>query len=206
MVKLILGLLSFNDSSYEAIFSAKKFNIISYLIFILACLSGSIYPFLSDNSLDFSTPELIIRFIGLCVQNLFIFAGTYFLGFIFFATNKRIDLRHSGTGNDGSKLTFANHSRLLSIIKFPTIIGMISLIPFIQNINSFSFIILVAVTLYLYAMTVKSIFISFGYNSRDQKRRQVNYIKSFLVVMFTQIPGAMIFELFIVNLALTYIK
>ena len=206
MKKLILGLLTFDESSYELIFSNKKFNKISLLIFTLACFSGSIYPFLSDNNLSFNLIEFIIRFIGLIVQNLFIFAGTFFLGFIIFATNKRISERNHKPDNSYAKLTFMSHARLLSIVQFPTIIGMISIIPIFKSINFVSFIILVIVTIYLYALTVKSIFVSYGYNDIEQKRRQVNFIKSLLVVIFTQIPGAMIFNLFIVNLAISYIK
>ena len=206
MRSIIIGLLSFNDISYELIFSDRKFNIIAYPILLLACISGSLHPFLSDDNLNFNILEFIIRFFGLLIQNLFIFAGTFFLGFIFFATNRRIDIGKFKNGENSAKLTFSNHARLLSIIQFPTIIGMVSIIPIIKNLTSLSFIILVVVTLFLYAVTVKSIFISFGYNHKNEKRRQVNFIKSFLIVIFTQIPGAMIFNLFIVNLALTYIS
>ena len=204
MLNVIKGFLTLKNQSFEYIFDSD--NVLSFSIFIifLSCLSGASHPFLIDsNQIQFSISEFLTKFIGLLSQNLFIISGVYFLGVSFFANKNRIGITSSNEIIENNEYKLINIRRtfqLLSFSQIPIIIGMISTLPFISNISSLvSFIIFIS-TLWFYILITKSIYIGFGFSYDTNASKQVRYIKSFLIILFTYVPGTIIFQLFISSL------
>ena len=167
-------------------------------------MSGASHPFLIDsNQIQFSISEFLTKFIGLLSQNLFIISGVYFLGASFFANKNRIGITSSNEIIENNQYKLINIRRtfqLLSFSQIPIIIGMISTLPFISNISSLvSFIIFIS-TIWFYILITKSIYIGFGFSYDTNASKQVRYIKSFLIILFTYVPGTIIFQLFISSL------
>ena len=58
--------LSIKNEPLERLFFSEKKIYLSLGILISSCICGAIYPFLEfDSSIEFSTSEFIIKFIGL---------------------------------------------------------------------------------------------------------------------------------------------
>ena len=55
-------------------------------------------------------------------------------------------------------------------------------------------------TILLISLYTKSIYISYGFEIDINTSKQVRYIKSFLIVLFTYFPSTIIFQLFISGL------
>jgi hypothetical protein len=90
--------------------------------------------------------------------------------------------------------------QLLSLSQLPVIIGMVSVIPGINSISSLVSWIVALCTIWFYVLVTKAVYIGFGYNFDLNSSIQIKYIKSFLIVLFTYIPGTLIFQLFISSL------
>ena len=90
--------------------------------------------------------------------------------------------------------------QLLSFSQIPVIFGMISTLPFISSIAPLVSIIIFFSTIWLYILITKSIYVGFGFNYELNASIQVRYIKSFLIILFTYMPGTIIFQLFISSL------
>ena len=204
MLNVIKGFLTLNNQSFEYIFDSD--NVLSFSIFIifLSCLSGASHPFLIDsNQIQFSISEFLTKFIGLLSQNLFIISGVYFLGVSFFANKNRIGLTSDNeiiNDNEYKLINIRRMFQLLSFSQIPVIFGMISTLPFISSIAPLVSIIIFFSTIWLYILITKSIYVGFGFNYELNASIQVRYIKSFLIILFTYMPGTIIFQLFISSL------
>ena len=137
------------------------------------------------------------------MQGAFIISGFYFLGITFFASNKRVGLSSNNeiiSDENYKILTIRRIFQLISFSQLPVIFGFI--FTFI-GINTFpgsvGFFIFIN-TILLISLYTKSIYISYGFEIDINTSKQVRYIKSFLIVLFTYFPSTIIFQLFISGL------
>ena len=204
MLSLIKGFLILKNESFEIIFNSDRLLLTSTIIITLSCLSGASHPFLIEsNQIKFSTSEFLTKFIGLLSQNIFIISGIYFLGVSFFANKNRIGLTSDNeiiNDNEYKLINIRRMFQLLSFSQIPVIFGMISTLPFISSIAPLVSIIIFFSTIWLYILITKSIYVGFGFNYELNASIQVRYIKSFLIILFTYMPGTIIFQLFISSL------
>ena len=203
MLNLIKGFLTLKNESFEYIFDSDKALKISILIILFSYFAGAFQPFISDSNLPFSFSELLIKFIVLLMQSVFIISGFYFLGISFFANNRRVGITSDNKVfiNDNYKLlSIRRIFQLISFSQLPVIFGLILTII---GVNTFSgsvgFFIFIN-TLWLISLYTKSIYISYGFDQDVNTSTQVRYIKSFLIVLFTYFPSTIIFQLFISGL------
>ena len=204
MIKKIKGFLTLKDDSFEYVFDSDEILKVCIGILLLSCFSGSIHPFLIEsNNIDFNFSEFITKFIGLFSQNIFIISGLYFIGVTFLANNLRIGISNDNKIITDNKLKLLNIRRMFQLLSFsqiPVLFGMISTIPLISGYSSLVFFIMVLSTIWLYVLIAKSVYIGFGFKYDINLSKQVRYIKSILIVLFTYIPSVLIFQLFISSL------
>ena len=203
MLSEIKGFLLLKNESFIYFFDSNKILKLSIFVILLSYLAGAYQPFINDPNLNFSYTELLIKFIVLLMQGAFIISGFYFLGITFFATNKRAGLSSNNEiiNDENYKiLTIRRIFQLISFSQLPVIFGLI--FTFI-GINTFpgsvGFFIFIN-TILLISLYTKSIYISYGFEIDINTSKQVRYIKSFLIVLFTYFPSTIIFQLFISGL------
>ena len=203
MLSEIKGFLLLKNESFIYFFDSNKILKLSIFVILLSYLAGAYQPFINDPNLNFSYTELLIKFIVLLLQGAFIISGFYFLGITFFASNKRVGLSSNNEiiNDDNYKiLTIRRIFQLISFSQLPVIFGLI--FTFI-GINTFpgsvGFFIFIN-TILLISLYTKSIYISYGFEIDINTSKQVRYIKSFLIVLFTYFPSTIIFQLFISGL------
>ena len=203
MLSEIKGFLLLKNESFIYFFDSNKILKLSIFIILLSYLAGAYQPFINDPNLNFSYSELLIKFIVLLMQGAFIISGFYFLGITFFASNKRVGLSSNNEiiNDENYKiLTIRRIFQLISFSQLPVIFGLI--FTFI-GINTFpgsvGFFIFIN-TILLISLYTKSIYISYGFEIDINTSKQVRYIKSFLIVLFTYFPSTIIFQLFISGL------
>ena len=203
MLSEIKGFLLLKNESFIYFFDSNKILKLSIIVILLSYLAGAYQPFINDPNLNFSYTELLIKFIVLLMQGAFIISGFYFLGITFFASNKRVGLSSNNEiiNDENYKiLTIRRIFQLISFSQLPVIFGLI--FTFI-GINTFpgsvGFFIFIN-TILLISLYTKSIYISYGFEIDINTSKQVRYIKSFLIVLFTYFPSTIIFQLFISGL------
>ncbi|MEC8440409.1 MAG: hypothetical protein VYD40_02490 [Chloroflexota bacterium] len=203
MLSEIKGFLLLKNESFIYFFDSNKILKLSIFVILLSYLAGAYQPFINDPNLNFSYTELLIKFIVLLLQGAFIISGFYFLGITFFASNKRVGLSSNNEiiNDENYKiLTIRRIFQLISFSQLPVIFGLI--FTFI-GINTFpgsvGFFIFIN-TILLISLYTKSIYISYGFEIDINTSKQVRYIKSFLIVLFTYFPSTIIFQLFISGL------
>jgi len=203
MLSEIKGFLLLKNESFIYFFDSNKILKLSIFVILLSYLAGAYQPFINDPNLNFSYSELLIKFIVLLMQGAFIISGFYFLGITFFASNKRVGLSSNNEiiNDENYKiLTIRRIFQLISFSQLPVIFGLI--FTFI-GINTFpgsvGFFIFIN-TILLISLYTKSIYISYGFEIDINTSKQVRYIKSFLIVLFTYFPSTIIFQLFISGL------
>lgn len=203
MLSEIKGFLLLKNESFIYFFDSNKILKLSIFVILLSYLAGAYQPFINDPNLNFSYTELLIKFIVLLMQGAFIISGFYFLGITFFASNKRVGLSSNNEiiNDENYKiLTIRRIFQLISFSQLPVIFGLI--FTFI-GINTFpgsvGFFIFIN-TILLISLYTKSIYISYGFEIDINISKQVRYIKSFLIVLFTYFPSTIIFQLFISGL------
>ena len=203
MLSEIKGFLLLKNESFIYFFDSNKILKLSIFVILLSYLAGAYQPFINDPNLNFSYTELLIKFIVLLMQGAFIISGFYFLGITFFASNKRVGLSSNNEiiNDENYKiLTIRRIFQLISFSQMPVIFGLI--FTFI-GINTFpgsvGFFIFIN-TILLISLYTKSIYISYGFEIDIKTSKQVRYIKSFLIVLFTYFPSTIIFQLFISGL------
>jgi len=203
MLSEIKGFLLLKNESFIYFFDSNKILKLSIFVILLSYLAGAYQPFINDPNLNFSYTELLIKFIVLLMQGAFIISGFYFLGITFFASNKRVGLSSNNEiiNDENYKiLTIRRIFQLISFSQLPVIFGLI--FTFI-GINTFpgsvGFFIFIN-TILLISLYTKSIYISYGFEIDINRSKQVRYIKSFLIVLFTYFPSTIIFQLFISGL------
>ena len=203
MLSEIKGFLLLKNESFIYFFDSNKILKLSIFVILLSYLAGAYQPFINDPNLNFSYSELLIKFIVLLMQGAFIISGFYFLGITFFASNKRVGLSSNNEiiNDENYKiLTIRRIFQLISFSQMPVIFGLI--FTFI-GINTFpgsvGFFIFIN-TILLISLYTKSIYISYGFEIDINTSKQVRYIKSFLIVLFTYFPSTIIFQLFISGL------
>ena len=203
MLSEIKGFLLLKNESFVYFFDSDKILKLSIIVILFSYLAGAYQPFINDPNLNFSYSEFLIKFIVLCIQGAFIISGFYFLGITFFASNKRVGLSSNNEiiNDENYKiLTIRRIFQLISFSQLPVIFGLI--FTFI-GINTFpgsvGFFIFIN-TILLISLYTKSIYISYGYEKDINTSKQVRYIKSFLIVLFTYFPSTIIFQLFISGL------
>ncbi len=203
MLSEIKGFLLLKNESFIYFFDSNKILKLSIFVILLSYLAGAFQPFINDPNLNFSYTELLIKFIVLLMQGAFIISGFYFLGITFFASNKRVGLSSNNEiiNDENYKiLTIRRIFQLISFSQLPVIFGLI--FTFI-GINTFpgsvGFFIFIN-TILLISLYTKSIYISYGFEIDINTSKQVRYIKSFLIVLFTYFPSTIIFQLFISGL------
>ena len=203
MLSEIKGFLLLKNESFIYFFDSNKILKLSIFVILLSYLAGAYQPFINDPNLNFSYTELLIKFIVLLMQGVFIISGFYFLGITFFASNKRVGLSSNNEiiNDENYKiLTIRRIFQLISFSQLPVIFGLI--FTFI-GINTFpgsvGFFIFIN-TILLISLYTKSIYISYGFEIDINTSKQVRYIKSFLIVLFTYFPSTIIFQLFISGL------
>lgn len=203
MLSEIKGFLLLKNESFIYFFDSNKILKLSIFVILLSYLAGAYQPFINDPNLNFSYTELLIKFIVLLLQGAFIISGFYFLGITFFASNKRVGLSSNNEiiNDENYKiLTIRRIFQLISFSQLPVIFGLI--FTFI-GINTFpgsvGFFIFIN-TILLISLYTKSIYISYGFEIDINISKQVRYIKSFLIVLFTYFPSTIIFQLFISGL------
>lgn len=203
MLSEIKGFLLLKNESFIYFFDSNKILKLSIFVILLSYLAGAYQPFINDPNLNFSYTELLIKFIVLLLQGAFIISGFYFLGITFFASNKRVGLSSNNEiiNEENYKiLTIRRIFQLISFSQLPVIFGLI--FTFI-GINTFpgsvGFFIFIN-TILLISLYTKSIYISYGFEIDINTSKQVRYIKSFLIVLFTYFPSTIIFQLFISGL------
>ena len=203
MLSEIKGFLLLKNESFIYFFDSNKILKLSIFVILLSYLAGAYQPFINDPNLNFSYTELLIKFIVLLMQGAFIISGFYFLGITFFASNKRVGLSSNNeiiSDENYKILTIRRIFQLISFSQLPVIFGLI--FTFI-GINTFpgsvGFFIFIS-TILLISLYTKSIYISYGFEIDINTSKQVRYIKSFLIVLFTYFPSTIIFQLFISGL------
>ena len=203
MLSEIKGFLLLKNESFIYFFDSNKILKLSIFVILLSYLAGAYQPFINDPNLNFSFTELLIKFIVLLMQGAFIISGFYFLGITFFASNKRVGLSSNNeiiSDENYKILTIRRIFQLISFSQLPVIFGLI--FTFI-GINTFpgsvGFFIFIN-TILLISLYTKSIYISYGFEIDINISKQVRYIKSFLIVLFTYFPSTIIFQLFISGL------
>ncbi len=203
MLSEIKGFLLLKNESFIYFFDSNKILKLSIFVILLSYLAGAYQPFINDPNLNFSYTELLIKFIVLLMQGAFIISGFYFLGITFFASNKRVGLSSNNeiiNDKNYKILTIRRIFQLISFSQMPVIFGLI--FTFI-GINTFpgsvGFFIFIN-TILLISLYTKSIYISYGFEIDINTSKQVRYIKSFLIVLFTYFPSTIIFQLFISGL------
>ncbi len=203
MLSEIKGFLLLKNESFVYFFDSDKILKLSIILILLSYLAGAYQPFINDPNLNFSYSELMIKFLVLLMQGAFIISGFYFLGITFFASNKRVGLSSNNEiiNDENYKiLTIRRIFQLISFSQLPVIFGLI--FTFI-GINTFpgsvGFFIFIN-TILLISLYTKSIYISYGFEIDINTSKQVRYIKSFLIVLFTYFPSTIIFQLFISGL------
>lgn len=203
MLSEIKGFLLLKNESFIYFFDSNKILKLSIFVILLSYLAGAYQPFINDPNLNFSYTELLIKFIVLLLQGAFIISGFYFLGITFFASNKRVGLSSNNeiiNDKNYKILTIRRIFQLISFSQLPVIFGLI--FTFI-GINTFpgsvGFFIFIN-TILLISLYTKSIYISYGFEIDINTSKQVRYIKSFLIVLFTYFPSTIIFQLFISGL------
>ena len=203
MLSEIKGFLLLKNESFIYFFDSNKILKLSIFVILLSYLAGAYQPFINDPNLNFSYTELLVKFIVLLMQGAFIISGFYFLGITFFASNKRVGLSSNNEiiNDENYKiLTIRRIFQLISFSQLPVIFGLI--FTFI-GINTFpgsvGFFIFIN-TILLISLYTKSIYISYGFEIDINTSKQVRYIKSFLIVLFTYFPSTIIFQLFISGL------
>jgi len=203
MLSKIKGLLLFKNESFVYFFDSDKILNLSIIVILLSYFAGAYQPFISDPNLNFSYSELLIKFLVLLAQGLFIISGFYFLGVTFFANNKRVGLSSNNEiiNDDNYKLlTIRRIFQLIAFSQLPVIFGLIFTLiginTFPETVGFFIFV----NTILLISLYTKSIYISYGYEIVTNSSKQVMYIKSFLIVLFTYFPSTIIFQLFISGL------
>ena len=203
MLSEIKGFLLLKNESFIYFFDSNKILKLSIFVILLSYLAGAYQPFINDPNLNFSYTELLIKFIVLLLQGAFIISGFYFLGITFFASNKRVGLSSNNEiiNDENYKiLTIRRIFQLISFSQLPVIFGLIftfiGINTFPESIGFFIFI----NTILLISLYTKSIYISYGFEIDINTSKQVRYIKSFLIVLFTYFPSTIIFQLFISGL------
>ena len=203
MLSEIKGFLLLKNESFVYFFDSDKILKLSIIVILFSYLAGAYQPFINDPNLNFSYSEFLIKFIVLCIQGAFIISGFYFLGITFFASNKRVGLSSNNEiiNDDNYKLlTIRRIFQLISFSQLPVIFGLIftfiGINTFPKSVGFFIFI----NTILLISLYTKSIYISYGYEKDINTSKQVRYIKSFLIVLFTYFPSTIIFQLFISGL------
>ena len=199
----IKGFLLFKNESFVYFFDSDKILKLSIILILFSYLAGAYQPFINDPNLNFSYTELLIKFIVLLTQGLFIISGFYFLGVTFFANNKRVGLSSNNEiiHDDNYKLlTIRRIFQLISFSQLPVIFGLIFTLIGVNTFpGSVGFFIFIN-TILLISLYTKSIYISYGFEIDTNTSKQVKYIKSFLIVLFTYFPSTIIFQLFISGL------
>ena len=203
MLSEIKGFLLLKNESFIYFFDSNKILKLSIFVILLSYLAGAYQPFINDPNLNFSYSELLIKFIVLLMQGAFIISGFYFLGITFFASNKRVGLSSNNEiiNDENYKiLTIRRIFQLISFSQLPVIFGLIftfiGINTFPESVGFFIFI----NTILLISLYTKSIYISYGFEIDINTSKQVRYIKSFLIVLFTYFPSTIIFQLFISGL------
>ena len=203
MLSEIKGFLLLKDESFIYFFDSNRILKLSIFVILLSYLAGAYQPFINDPNLNFSYSELLIKFIVLLMQGAFIISGFYFLGITFFASNKRVGLSSNNEiiNDENYKiLTIRRIFQLISFSQLPVIFGLIftfiGINTFPESVGFFIFI----NTILLISLYTKSIYISYGFEIDINTSKQVRYIKSFLIVLFTYFPSTIIFQLFISGL------
>ena len=203
MLSEIKGFLLLKNESFIYFFDSNKILKLSIFVILLSYLAGAYQPFINDPNLNFSYTELLIKFIVLLLQGAFIISGFYFLGITFFASNKRVGLSSNNEiiNDENYKiLTIRRIFQLISFSQMPVIFGLvftfIGINTFPGSVGFFIFI----NTILLISLYTKSIYISYGFEIDINTSKQVRYIKSFLIVLFTYFPSTIIFQLFISGL------
>ena len=203
MLSEIKGFLLLKDESFIYFFDSNRILKLSIFVILLSYLAGAYQPFINDPNLNFSYTELLIKFIVLLMQGAFIISGFYFLGITFFASNKRVGLSSNNEiiNDENYKiLTIRRIFQLISFSQLPVIFGLIftfiGINTFPESVGFFIFI----NTILLISLYTKSIYISYGFEIDINISKQVRYIKSFLIVLFTYFPSTIIFQLFISGL------
>tara|TARA_B100000401_G_scaffold43717_2_gene25712 strand:- start:94 stop:720 length:627 start_codon:yes stop_codon:yes gene_type:complete len=203
MLSEIKGFLLLKNESFIYFFDSNKILKLSIFVILLSYLAGAYQPFINDPNLNFSYTELLIKFIVLLLQGAFIISGFYFLGITFFASNKRVGLSSNNEiiNDDNYKiLTIRRIFQLISFSQLPVIFGLIFTFIGINTFpGSIGFFIFIN-TILLISLYTKSIYISYGFEIDINTSKQVRYIKSFLIVLFTYFPSTIIFQLFISGL------
>ena len=203
MLSEIKGFLLLKNESFIYFFDSNKILKLSIFVILLSYLAGAYQPFINDPNLNFSYTELLIKFIVLLMQGAFIISGFYFLGITFFASNKRVGLSSNNEiiNDENYKiLTIRRIFQLISFSQLPVIFGLIFTFIGINTFpGSIGFFIFIN-TILLISLYTKSIYISYGFEIDINKSKQVRYIKSFLIVLFTYLPSTIIFQLFISGL------
>jgi len=203
MLSEIKGFLLLKNESFIYFFDSNKILKLSIFVILLSYLAGAYQPFINDPNLNFSYSELLIKFIVLLMQGAFIISGFYFLGITFFASNKRVGLSSNNEiiNDENYKiLTIRRIFQLISFSQLPVIFGLIFTFIGINTFpGSIGFFIFIN-TILLISLYTKSIYISYGFEIDINTSKQVRYIKSFLIVLFTYFPSTIIFQLFISGL------
>jgi len=203
MLSEIKGFLLLKNESFIYFFDSNKILKLSIFVILLSYLAGAYQPFINDPNLNFSYTELLIKFIVLLLQGAFIISGFYFLGITFFASNKRVGLSSNNEiiNDENYKiLTIRRIFQLISFSQLPVIFGLIFTFIGINTFpGSIGFFIFIN-TILLISLYTKSIYISYGFEIDINTSKQVRYIKSFLIVLFTYFPSTIIFQLFISGL------
>ena len=203
MLSEIKGFLLLKNESFIYFFDSDKILKLSIILILLSYLAGAYQPFINDPNLNFSYSELMIKFLVLLMQGAFIISGFYFLGITFFASNKRVGLSSNNEiiNDDNYKiLTIRRIFQLISFSQLPVIFGLIFTFIGINTFpGSIGFFIFIN-TILLISLYTKSIYISYGFEIDINISKQVRYIKSFLIVLFTYFPSTIIFQLFISGL------
>ena len=204
MLNKIKGFLLCKNESFDFVFDSDTILNLCFAIIFLSCLGGAIHPFLIEsNELNFELAEFLTKFIGLIAQNLFIISGIYFIGVSFFANKIRIGITDDNKIIENNNYNILNIRRMFQLLSFsqlPVIIGMVSVVPGINSVYSLVSLIVGICTIWFYVLVTKAVYIGFGYNFDLNSSIQIKYIKSFLIVLFTYIPGTIIFQLFISSL------
>ena len=203
MLSEIKGFLLLKNESFIYFFDSNKILKLSIFVILLSYLAGAYQPFINDPNLNFSYSELLIKFIVLLMQGAFIISGFYFFGITFFASNKRVGLSSNNEiiNDENYKiLTIRRIFQLISFSQLPVIFGLIFTFIGINTFpGSIGFFIFIN-TILLISLYTKSIYISYGFEIDINTSKQVRYIKSFLIVLFTYFPSTIIFQLFISGL------